>query len=562
MSDEAQRAKDLLRTLAHKGFKRDRSETKAYRYTGRLKAAGREVSVSITFPDLEFTRLPELTLLNPEQEAPHVVAHLTASGGLCFARNEDLVLDRNDVGGTALMCLELARRGLERALTHKHLEQEIAQEFPQHWLGMPFYYDISATDHDRAKLYLVPRNREPARFLLTDRENVLKRLLPDDAARRKVIASSHPAFVFQSNTDLTFGRDHRQPQTLAAFIAWLESILSDTGKRAINELTGRFPDHLVSLFVNAPNGCVGILVDASQPILKGAQRRQGLQRIAQANAAKIGVQRYSGTRIDLPFVFRRNMNSHTPLTGRRIALVGCGTIGSHLAKFLVQSGAGHDDGTLLVLDNQTLEPGNVGRHYLGTTSIGDSKPGALKGELLRQFPEANILPMTADAEGFLETLAGYDLIVDATGEEALSMSINHHFVAHRRDHETAPGVLHVRLFGNGAAAQTLLVDGPDFACFKCLKPDHGGNWRFSPLKSGVAATQTVAACGESQYIAYGVAAPAMAAALALQLILDWNNGTPAPRMRTIRIEKKDTQEVADKNPDRSPRCPACGNHQA
>ena len=142
------------------------------------------------------------------------------------------------------------------------------------------------------------------------------------------------------------------------------------------------------------------------------------------------------------------------------------------------------------------------------------------------------------------------------------MSINHHFVAHRRDHETAPGVLHVRLFGNGAAAQTLLVDGPDFACFKCLKPDHGGNWRFSPLKSGVAATQTVAACGESQYIAYGVAAPAMAAALALQLILDWNNGTPAPRMRTIRIEKKDTQEVADKNPDRSPRCPACGNHQA
>jgi len=562
MSDKDQRAKDLLRTLAHKGFKRDRSETKAYRYTGRLKAAGREVSVSIAFPDLEFTRLPELTILNPEQEAPHVVAHLTASGALCFARNEDLVLDRYDVGGTALMCLELARRGIERALTHKHLEQEIAQEFRQHWLGIPFYYDIAATDHERAKLYLVPQNRKPDHFLLTDCEDVLKRLVAEEAGRRKIIASSRPAFVFRSNTDLTFRRDYRQPQTLAAFTAWLESILPNIGGRAVNELTRRFPDHLVSLFVNAPNGCVGILVDASLPILKGAQRRQGLQRIAQVNAAKIGVQRYSGTRIDLPFIFGRNMNRHTPLTGRRIALVGCGTIGSHLAKFLVQSGAGHNDGTLLLLDNQTLEPGNVGRHYLGTTSIGDSKPGALKGEILRQFPETNILPMVTNAERILNTLAGYDLVVDATGEEALSMSINHHFVARRRDHEMVPDVLHIRLFGNGAAAQALLVDGSEFACFKCLKPDHGGNWRFDPLKPGVASTQTVAACGEAQYIAYGVAAPVMAAALALQLILDWNSGTPAPRMRTIRIEKKDSRQIADKNPDRSPRCPACGDCHA
>lgn len=559
MRDEAQRAKDLLRTLAHKGFKRDRSQTKAYRYKGRLKAAGRDVAVSITFPDLEMTRLPELILLNPEQEAPHVVAHLTASGALCFARNEDLVLDRYDVGGTALMCLELARRGLERALTHKHLEMEIAQEFPQHWNGASFYYDLAATNHDRAKLYLISRSRATHCLLLSDREEVLKRIVPDVAARQLLIASSLPAFVFRSNTDLTFGRDHRQPETFAAFIAWLESILPDTRRRAVHEVASRFPNNLVSLFINAPNGCVGIGLDQSLPVFKSAQRRQGLERIAQENAGKIGVQRYSGTRIDLPFIFMRNMNSHTPLTGRRIALVGCGTIGSHLAKFLVQSGAGHNAGKLLLLDNQPLEPGNVGRHYLGTTSIGNGKPDALKAEISRQFPEANIVAVAGDAERFLETLAGCDLIVDATGEESLSMSINHHFVAYRRDHETAPAVLHIRLFGNGTAAQALLVDRPDVACFKCLKPDHSGNWRFSPLRSGVAAMHTVAACGESQYIAYGVAAPVMAAALSLQLILDWNNGTPSPRMRTIRIEKKDSQEVNDKDPERSPRCPACGN---
>ena len=132
MSSGSQRAKDLYRTLAHKGFRRDRTHTGAHRYEGKLIAAGRKVAVAIEFGDLEFTRLPKLTLLNPHNEAAQVVAHLEASGVLCFARNEDLVLDRYNVGGTALMCLELARRGLERALTltHKRLQEEIAQEFP------------------------------------------------------------------------------------------------------------------------------------------------------------------------------------------------------------------------------------------------------------------------------------------------------------------------------------------------------------------------------------------------------------------------------------------------
>ena len=133
-----------------------------------MLVVGREVGVAIEFRDLEFTRLPKLTLLNPDDEAPQVVAHLEASGALCFARNEDLVLDRYNVGGTTLMCLELARRGLERALTHKRLQDEIAQEFPQHWFGKTFYYDVVGMEHVRAKLYTVPRDDSPSLLFLAE----------------------------------------------------------------------------------------------------------------------------------------------------------------------------------------------------------------------------------------------------------------------------------------------------------------------------------------------------------------------------------------------------------
>ena len=557
MSVEGERAKDLFRTLAHKKFRRDRSQTGTYRFTGKLSVVGREVGVAIEFRDLEFTRLPKLTLLNPDDEAPEVVAHLEASGALCFARNEDLVLDRYDVGGTALMCLGLARRGLERVLTHKRLQEEIAQEFPQHWLGKSFYYDISGTEHARAKLYSVPRDGSPALLFLADSDEKLERLVPGKAERGRIGGSSRPAFVFHSENELTFMPGFRQPGTLEEFLAWLETMVPAGTERALKELSSGFPDAPVPLFVRAANGCVGISVGAKEPVLRGAQRREGFRRIAETNAGRVEVERCSGARIDLPSIFGRNMHKQSPLTGRRIALIGCGTIGGYLAKFLVQSGAGHEGGALLLVDNQSFEPGNVGRHYLGTARIGEWKAEAVKQELQLQFAEAHIRAVRADAEGMIVSLASYDLVVDATGEEALSLALNHGFVARRREEERAPDVIHVWLFGNGAAGQALLVDGPQFACFKCLKPDHEGQWRFNPLKSGTTVEQTAAACGEAQYIAYGVAAPAMAAALGLQLVLDWNGGDPGPRLRTVRVEKKATVEVKDRNPQPSDRCPAC-----
>lgn len=557
MSDEGERARDLFRTLAHKRFRRDRSRTGTYRFTGELSAVGREVGVAIEFRDLEFTRLPKLTLLNPDGEAPEVVAHLEASGALCFARNEDLVLNRYDVGGTALMCVELARRGLERALTHKRLQGEIAQEFPQHWFGKRVYYDLAGTAHEGARLYIVPRNSSPALRFLADEEEKLKRLVPGGSDRGRIAASSRRAFVFHSDSELTLLPGFRQPRTLEEFLAWLETMVPGETDRAIRELSAGFPGAPPLLFVTAENGCVGISVSANAAALRGAQRREGFARIARAKAGRIEIERYSGARIDLPAIFGRNMYNLLPLTGRRIALIGCGTIGSHLAKFLVQSGAGHEGGALLLVDNQSFEPGNVGRHYLGTIHVGEWKAEALKRELQREFAEAHVLAKRADAEGFLANVNGYDLVVDATGEEALSLAINHHFVAHRREESRTPDVIHVWLFGNGAAGQALLVDGLEAACFKCLKPDHDGQWRYSPLKPGTAVEQTAAACGEAQYIAYGVAAPAMAAALGLQLVLDWNSGSPGSRLRTVRVEKKTTLEVKDRNPPPSVRCPAC-----
>jgi hypothetical protein len=55
-------------------------------------------------------------------------------------------------------------------------------------------------------------------------------------------------------------------------------------------------------------------------------------------AADIPVERYGGFPIDAKFLYERNLGDLRSLAGRKIALIGCGTIGRFLAAYVAQSG--------------------------------------------------------------------------------------------------------------------------------------------------------------------------------------------------------------------------------
>jgi molybdopterin/thiamine biosynthesis adenylyltransferase len=549
-NDPAVRKRALRAAMVSLGFARDRSDTQSYRYVGKLAAAGRSVSVALVFSDLEFTQLPKAILLAPEVEAPDVVAHLSVSGALCFANDADIVLDRYDVAGTAALCVELARRGLERALTRKHVASEIAAEFPQHWQGASFFYDLK--DGPTANLAFLPREGDGSCPLLVSDTTALRRFVkkPSDAA--EVLRSATKCHVIHVPTPLTFAEGETFPATVAMFVRWLARV----APQALG-IIGRMAEHfpaVTPIFVVASNGCVGVEPDLTPAMRKGLQRREGLVRLLQRGL--VAVKRFSGTRADEAFMFGRNLMSHPALLGKRIALLGCGAIGSHLASMLVHSGAGFGGGSLLLLDNQVLQPGNVGRHFLGPTRVGEFKSVALKDELGHRFPGGSFVATTTDAIACFDNLSNYDLVIDATGEEAVSIAVNEWSVGLKRSGR-GPDALYVRLFGNGAAAQSLLYIGSDHACFKCLRPLLGEPARYDPMRKEQTLVQQVATCGEGAFVPYAVSAPAIAAGLALQAALEWNSGNPEYRLRTLRIDPKSTNDVSPKNPTRSERCPCC-----
>jgi hypothetical protein len=99
------------------------------------------------------------------------------------------------------------------------------------------------------------------------------------------------------------------------------------------------------------------------------------------------VERVVVSRVDAPWVHGRGHSHELPdLRSRKVAIVGCGAIGSEVAELLAKAGVGE----LALVDDDNLYSANVGRHLLGIGYIGWSKAKGVATELQRRLPHLAI----------------------------------------------------------------------------------------------------------------------------------------------------------------------------
>lgn len=99
---------------------------------------------------------------------------------------------------------------------------------------------------------------------------------------------------------------------------------------------------------------------------------------------------------------------------KRIAIIGCGSVGSAIAFKLLKMGCNN----LLLIDPQYLSSDNIARHILGIEYLEENKAKALKVYLERQFLNTNIEAIEYPIEDDFEILENVDLIVSAIGSDA------------------------------------------------------------------------------------------------------------------------------------------------
>jgi hypothetical protein len=510
-------------------------------FEGSLPAAGAQHQVKLTV-DMTGLEPPRVVVKIPAG-APKILAHIGGGGYLCYAAKGTLVLDVFNLPGQVLSCVDRAAAILDLSLRGQ-MVQDLEEEFFVFWGGDPCFLDVASTDI--AGLSLLFFSDKGLAFVSGNPQRTEKKLKALNFTLPPNFEGS-VAFAVTTTANPRPLQENWPPRTVADVLRWQQELdpaaAREIERQLLKASIGRKSPALC--VVKAPRMQYAFWAD-----VHGGVKLSPAKALASARAYMLSAKVHTmwAMRIDDEYVSQRNTPNRPTLAGKRIALVGCGTIGGFLAELLVKAGAGLGRGELLLVDPDTLMPHNVGRHRLGLNYALQNKATGLRTELLLGAPTANIrdLPVRVqDAE-----LGHLDLLIDATGEEALS-----HLLTRAADAGSFTPTLTAWIEGPGVAVRTLLRDSGSHACTRCLG-DHARTPLFPATTEELPSEFAGHGC-ESIYVPFPATVSVQAACLAAEAVSDWLGGVTSPRLRTRITRSGFTQGTADRDVPRREACPAC-----
>ncbi|SDB28876.1 E2 family protein B [Pseudomonas sp. NFACC23-1] len=563
---------DVLRYMHGLGFKARPTKNGVRRFLGILKSTAGPVPIELAIADWDFLVYPTIRITEKPSFLPIRMAHGVVGGDFCYLAEGSVVLDRYNPTGAIAFCLQQATSLIDQLISNPTQSQtDMQAEFQSYWAGsslgtlLPIGLSELSSELDEAKAYKLSPKGPFGDIITTSKEALDRVALSWGASAQLLEAQSCWLLRTTAAPDMSSALPWTVKETLAWLKTWDRSLYAALQKR-IEADTSILDLSRIYILIDSPAGWIGFGFSVNKRYLTKATTKgaAGSRKFA-GKAYFQYLHRFGGsdkifrlltTNLSSDFVHTRNLSGSLKngLSGLKIALLGCGSVGGYVAQALTRLGAGTDGGQLTLIDNQFLQPENIGRHALGFNALLKRKSNALKDELDLQFPYSNIESRPIAITPKLD-YSSFDLIINATGEEPLSEMLN----ALRISNEgTFPPILHAWIKGNGECVQALWTDSLKHGCFRCLRRHEPGSEmaeRFKVLKNEV--EKGFRAC--QHFTPYAVSASLSAAALVADMLIDWKkNGSPSPRFRTRAVENADTFKI--KNQDITPLsgCPACG----
>ncbi|MBL8217416.1 MAG: ThiF family adenylyltransferase [Bryobacterales bacterium] len=220
----------------------------------------------------------------------------------------------------------------------------------------------------------------------------------------------------------------------------------------------------------------------------------------------------------------------------RVAVVGCGALGSFHAGALARAGVGH----LTLIDRDYVEASNLQRQWLYEEEDAAQalpKAVAAANRLARINSSVNVTPVVADLTpaNIADTLEGATLLLDGTDNFDTRYLINDYAVS-----ENIPWIYGAAV---GSYGLVMPVLPGETACLKCLYPEPPSGAQPTCETAGVVNTIT-----------------AIIASLQVSLAYQVLVGGEVPRQITT-IDIWSGAMRTRKQPVRDPDCPACGRRE-
>ncbi|WP_144435075.1 ThiF family adenylyltransferase [Pseudomonas syringae group genomosp. 3] len=479
----------------------------------------------------------------PSQLLP-VAPHIGADGFLCYVAEETVVFDLYKPVSQTIASLKRAATVLDQIMAGERID-DLEEEFFAFWRGDYCYTDLANLNSEDVVLLSLGSGQG---FVLTDDVERTGAKFSHRSGKVRSYLNLASKIVTKVRPRPAIGS--WPPTTVSELLYWQSKLDHPCCQKILDRIVRayRAGREEVLILVHAPSQQYGFFVRNLQKYKRASKLDQRIP-IFDAPIETIQV-----VRMDDRHIVERNIPGCKTLADKKVALVGCGTIGGYLADLLVRAGAGTGAGELLLIDNQTLAPGNIGRHRLGVNRLEKNKAEGLQSELKTAMPSANVRALSQDA--FTVGFVAFDLVIDATGEQGFGNWLAGQQASGFMLKNGEPTrLLHVWIEGEGEAVRTLFKRLPSEGCFRCLC-DYELEQQFLSVAGGVRAILAGAGC-EGRYVAYPASVSVQAAALAFDAVLAWVNTTPWASLSTRVIDQLSVALNGDLTMLPRPGCPAC-----
>lgn len=565
----------IARTLIKSGFSWMGGEAKSFR--GSITINGTEFKLEISDIDPLFLSLPEIRLMEMP-ELLGVLPHVFSDKKLCYLDTEGVYFDPYNPEGNMRIVIEAVRQ-LLTTYADGDLNADFDAEFWAYWKGDYPCHVVTSERESVGGFYKTKTlsGHEQTEYVVARDIDEISRWV--NCRKGEYLPSYNEACIVNLDGEAHVSLDPAFPPTSwLNFLTWIHNQHAREESRLLKQLIPILQkDSRATIVLRSPQGVLfGVYVrfvpqisNMLKTIRVDTKRRSKsnrnistnkLRRILSSPNIVITYIRLYGVDVTEKYMLERNLSSPS-LRNKKIALLGCGTVGSFASQLLALAGAGAGKGVFSLFDSDIISSSNMGRHLVGIPYLHERKSDAVKSYLEQHA----IAPITVTAHPKLslhnaDFLQKYDLVIDTTGHEAFSTLLAHIFSGWRESDALKtkiPVLLHAWIDGNGHAVRALLDDGTG-ACYRCLKhTDAGGvqSERFPIFINDVdeSAYQVSHTCGES-YIPFSAGLSSEAAGIIQQMVLEALQGDPSPRFRHF-SSSPNIRKTKQQNVSRSAQCP-------
>lgn len=403
-------------------------EIASFEFPLPLDFLGQQRALEIGFPD-GFPRAQLRVRVRPNAwlQWPHVMRDgvcLYADARPLSGMPKEVV---NSVMSRVYALVRLALPSTSAAERQAEFEREITTYWAQQLTRGPTQLVLIEAPHTASPLWVVSDQRSRAAdapaslWLAADRralEALAKRAGNHPGKLRRPVSAG---FLLPLSTYPSL-----QLPTAEGLVAWLEPAISTEALGALRSWmasTSALPERHLVLAMDAhdasPRSFVAITLRNPQlrPRSSPVYGKRAASRAAREPAGGRWTLQRSGLHVlSEDSVHSRNLGSAKALRDKHVVLVGVGSLGSQVAYLLARAGVGQ----LTLIDPDTLEAANLGRHVLGFDDLGRYKAHALRDRLMHDVPTVQVAAFATYAQtGGREVAAAIlesDLVVVTTAD--------------------------------------------------------------------------------------------------------------------------------------------------